>query len=626
MRMVGIRVVLLVAALLATTPAGAADLGPVQGGALPAPLPLFPPDNWWNVDVRGAPVDSGSAAFIAYINNGGQRRLHPDLGGEVSPGSVQTYGMPYAVVDGTQPRLTVDFVLYPNESDGVGVPFYPVPVEAITEPHWIEGGEPGNVDLRGQDRHLLIVDRDRNWLYELYNVYYNAASGRWEAGSGAFWDMNTNGRRPEGWTSADAAGLAILPGLVRYDEVYGLGVPEIRHALRVTVRSTNGHVYPASHSAGSTPGALPMGARLRLKASTDISRFAPEVQKIFRAMKRYGLIVADNGSDMFIGGTFDTRWDNGILNPAFGALTASDFEVVQLGWQPGAGPVSLSSLGVNPSTVAGGQSATGSVTLSGPAPAGGVVVTLASTKPASARVPTSVIIGAGLIAGSFAITTSVVAASTAVDLRASYNGSTEVATLTVMPPPPTVTSLRLSPSTVVGGSTSTGTVTLSRAAPPGGVVVAIGSSKPAVAGAPATVTVAAGQLSASFAISTTAVSGGTSAAISASYNGGVPKTATLTVTLPTTSSLTLSPSTVVGGSSVSGTVTLSGPAPSAGIVVMLTSSRPSQAAVPRSVTVAAGQWSSTFSVTTAPVTTDTTAWISGTYRGATKGATLTIKR
>ena len=627
MRIVWIGVVTLVAALVATMPAGAAGLGPVQGGALPGPLPLFPPDNWWNVDVSGAPVDGGSAGFITYINNGGQRRLHPDLGGEVSPGSVQMYGMPYAVVDGTQPRLTVDFVLYANQSDGVGVPFYPIPAEAITEPHWIEGGEPGNVDLRGQDRHLLIVDRDRNWLYELYNVYYSAASGRWEAGSGAFWDMNTNGRRPEGWTSADAAGLAILPGLVRYDEVYDPGVAEIRHAFRVTVRSTNGHVYPASHDAGSTPGALPMGARLRLKESTDISRFAPEVQKIFRAMKRYGLIVADNGSDMYIGGTFDTRWDNDILNPAFGALTASDFEVVRLGWQPGADPVvSLSSLGVNPSTVAGGQSATGTVTLSGPAPAGGVVVTLASTKPASARVPATVTIGAGLVSASFAVTTSVVAASTAVDLRASYNGSTEVATLTVMPPPPTVTSLRLSPSTVAGGSTSTGTVTLSRAAPPGGVVVAIGSSKPTVAGAPATVAVAAGQLSASFAISTTAVPAGTSAVISASYNGATPKTATLTVTLPATSSLTLSPSTVVGGASVSGTVTLSGPAPPAGIIVMLTSSRPSQAAVPRSVTVAAGQRSATFSVTTAPVTADTTAWISGTYRGATKGATLAIKR
>jgi hypothetical protein len=165
--------------------------------------------------------------------------------------------------------------------------------------------------------------------------------------------MNTNGRRPEGWTSADAAGLAILPGLVRYDEVYDPAVPEIRHAFRVTVRSTNGHVYPA-HTTPAPPRRPAHGRAAAAQGEHGHLALHPEVQKIFRAMKRYGLIVADNGSDMYIGGTFDTRWDNDILNPAFGALTASDFEVVQLGWQPGANPVvSLSSLGVNPSTVAG---------------------------------------------------------------------------------------------------------------------------------------------------------------------------------------------------------------------------------------------------------------------------------
>src|SRR6266516_5670473 len=260
--------------LLLSSPANATGMGPIEGGALPGPLPLFPPDNWWNADVSGAPVDPGSAAFIAFINNGGTRRLHPDLGGEVSPGSTQVYGMPYVVVDGTQPKLTVRFIAYPGESDGVGVPFYPVPVEAITQPHWIEGGDPGNVDLRGsQDRHLLIVDSEHNYLYELYNVYFNPTQGRWYGGSGAFFDMNTNNRRPEGWTSADAAGLAILPGLVRYDEVYDdAAVPVIEHAFRVSVRATQGHVYPASHTAGSTAGALPMGARLRLKASVDVTQ------------------------------------------------------------------------------------------------------------------------------------------------------------------------------------------------------------------------------------------------------------------------------------------------------------------------------------------------------------------
>jgi hypothetical protein len=211
------------------------------------------------------------------------------------------------------------------------VPFYPIPDEAMTQPHWIEGGQPGNIDLRSEsDRHLLIVDRDNRHLYELYNVFFDGT--RWHAGSGAFFDLTQNGRRPEGWTSADAAGLAILPGLVRYDEVFGNG--EIEHAFRVTVRSTNGFVYPASHRAGSTNGALPMGARLRLKASKNLAGFRPEIQKIFRAMQRYGLIVADNGSDMYISGTFDTRWDNGILNPAFGTLTANDFEVITRGWQP----------------------------------------------------------------------------------------------------------------------------------------------------------------------------------------------------------------------------------------------------------------------------------------------------
>jgi hypothetical protein len=308
----------------------------IQGGALPQPLPLFPPDNWWNLDISTAPIDPGSAAFINFI--GPTRGMHPDFGGDVSPGSTQNYGFPYAVVDGTLTKRAVQFQ-YADESDGVNhttgasVPFYPIPDEAIAQAHWIESGEPGNVDLRSSsDRHLLIVDRDNRKLYELYNVFYDGS--QWQAGSGAFFDLDTNGRRPDGWTSADAAGLAILPGLVRYDDVFGTG--EIQHAFRVTVRSTNGYVYPASHRAGSTAGALPMGARLRLKASRDISTFTPEVQRIFRAMKRYGLIVADNGSDMYISGTYDNRWNNGVLNPAFGAIKASDFEVVTLGYSSAA--------------------------------------------------------------------------------------------------------------------------------------------------------------------------------------------------------------------------------------------------------------------------------------------------
>jgi hypothetical protein len=180
------------------------------------------------------------------------------------------------------------------------------------------------------DRHLLIVDRDRWLLFELFAASWNAGRQRWEAGSGAVFDLSSNARRPEGWTSADAAGLAILPGLVRYDEAMR---GPIRHALRVTVRRTNGYVWPASHRAGATSGAPPMGARLRLKASKDLSRFPGYIQNIFRGMQTHGLIVADNGSDLYVSGAMDPRWNNDELNPAFASLSAGDFDVIRLGWR-----------------------------------------------------------------------------------------------------------------------------------------------------------------------------------------------------------------------------------------------------------------------------------------------------
>src|SRR5216683_1150420 len=300
-------------------------------GSLPGPL--FPADNWWNQDLSSAPVDARSAQFIAFINNGGARGLHPDFGGFESPGSAGIYGFPYVVVPGNQPKKAVQFY-YGDESDGVdhatgrSYAFYPIPDEAITQAYWIEGGPPGNQDPGG-DRHMLIVDRDNRVLYELFDLHWNGS--QWTGGSAAAFDLKTTARRPDGWTSADAAGLAIFPGLVRYDEV--TGADEIRHAFRVTVRATNGYVWPASHRAGSNSSALPMGARLRLKASKDLSGYNPAVQRIFRAMQRYGLIVADNGSDMYVSGTFDPRWDNDILNPAFRSLTANDFEVIELGWR-----------------------------------------------------------------------------------------------------------------------------------------------------------------------------------------------------------------------------------------------------------------------------------------------------
>ena len=288
---------------------------------------VFPVTNWWNQDISAAPVDSQSQSIINWISGrntspSSVRRLHPDFG--PSP-----YGIPYVVVGGDQPRVPVTFVAYGDESDsGVpGLPGYPIPDAARTQPNYIEGAVAGGGT--SGDRHMLIIDRDRWLLYETYATRWNASSSHWEADAGAIFNLATNDRRPEGWTSSDAAGLAVFPGLVRYDEVFGAG--EILHAFRVTTRATNGYVWPASHRAGSTSGAPPLGARLRLKPSRDISGFSPEIQRIFRAMKRFGLIVADNGSDMYVSGTMDARWNNDVLNPAFRALTADDFEVVRLG-------------------------------------------------------------------------------------------------------------------------------------------------------------------------------------------------------------------------------------------------------------------------------------------------------
>jgi hypothetical protein len=282
---------------------------------------LLPADNWWNQDISNAPIDPQSDAYVDYV--GRTRTSHPDFG-------PPPYGIPYVAVGGTEARRSVTFVDYGSESDTGfrGEVGYPIPDVARTQPNFIEGGVPGGGS--SGDRHMLIVDRDKWVLFELFATRWNPGLQRWEAGSGAVFDLSSSARRPEGWTSADAAGLAILPGLVRFDEAMR---GPVRHAYRVTVRRTNGYVWPASHRAGSNAGALPMGARLRLKSSKSLSVYPGYIQNIFRAMQTHGLIVADNGSDMYVTGAMDSRWNNGELNPAFGSLTAGDFEVVRLGWR-----------------------------------------------------------------------------------------------------------------------------------------------------------------------------------------------------------------------------------------------------------------------------------------------------
>ena len=333
------RAALMVLCLLSSSMASAQI---IRGGALPPNPPIHPPDHWWNVDISAAPVDPNSTNFINFI--GATVGLHPDFGGDsLDDPPPAIYGMVYMTVPGTQPLEVVTWTTDWNESDdgAPGRPIgYPIPAEAKTGVKWIESGYAGNDD-QGGDRHMLIVDRDNRILYELYRTVWNPATQKWEADSGAIFKLDSLERRPEGWTSADAAGLAILPGLVRYDEVFGTA--PIKHAFRLTVDFTKGHVWPASHTAStsSNNNALPMGARLRLKATRNISGFTPEMQRIFRAMKKYGLIVADNGSDLYVSGTYDTRWNNDVLNPAFRALTANDFEVITLGIRAPATPTNL---------------------------------------------------------------------------------------------------------------------------------------------------------------------------------------------------------------------------------------------------------------------------------------------
>ena len=292
------------------TPASTPDLGP---GASLHGKQLFPSDNPWNQDISTMPVDPNSPNLISSI--GINTGLHPDFG-TVYNGAPN--GIPYIVVGGTQLRVNINYTAYGDESDPGP---YPVPPNAP-----IEGGP----NSQG-DRHVLVIDRD-NWkLYELGYAFPINNGASWNANCGAVFDLTSNALRPAGWTSADAAGLPIFPGLVRYDEVFEQGV--IGHALRFTVQnSRRAYVSPARHYASSNTSTNlpPMGMRVRLKASFDVSGFSPAMQVILRAMKRFGMIVADNGSNWYFSGAPDPRWNDNELN-TLKTIKGSNFEVVQMG-------------------------------------------------------------------------------------------------------------------------------------------------------------------------------------------------------------------------------------------------------------------------------------------------------
>ncbi|MBN2007421.1 MAG: right-handed parallel beta-helix repeat-containing protein [Anaerolineae bacterium] len=289
------------------------------GSVTPGPGPqiegcqIYPADHIWNARVDTLPVDTRSSAYINTI--GATGGFHADFGSGVwPPGSDSPIGIPFVTVPGTQPMVAVTFD-YDGESDPGP---YPVPSGAP-----IEGGP--NSD---GDRHVLVLDRDHCILYEMYYAWPQT-NGDWEAGSGAVYDLGSYALRPSGWTSADAAGLPILPGLVRYDEVAS---GEIRHAIRFTAEQTrHAYVWPARHYASELTGSQypPMGQRFRLKANFDISGFSSEMRVILQAMKTYGIILADNGSNWYISGVPDERWDNDVLHE-FGQVHGSDFEAVDV--------------------------------------------------------------------------------------------------------------------------------------------------------------------------------------------------------------------------------------------------------------------------------------------------------
>jgi len=297
--------------------------------------PILPNNNIWNTPVDTLPVDSNSNLYIDTI--GANTSVHADFGSGLWDGG--PIGIPYTTVPGTQEKVNVSF-LYDDESDPGP---YPIPADAP-----IEGGSSSD-----GDRHVLVIDRDNCILYELYRAFPQP-DGSWEADSGAIYHLNSNDLRPAGWTSADAAGLPILPGLVRYDEVAS---GEIDHAIRFTVPQTRrAYVWPARHYASSLTGTQypPMGQRFRLKASFDISGYSSQVQVILRAFKKFGIILADNGSAWYISGVPDERWDNDMLHQ-LDNVRGSDFEAVD-----------VSSLMISPNSGAALQGTANTITVTSP--------------------------------------------------------------------------------------------------------------------------------------------------------------------------------------------------------------------------------------------------------------------
>ncbi|HNC08704.1 MAG TPA: hypothetical protein PLX14_08360 [Anaerolineales bacterium] len=275
---------------------------PIGNGPSLAGCPMFPANNVWNTPIDTLPVHAMSDAWIESIGSG--ETIHMDFGSGTWEGGL--IGIPFNIVAGsTVPTFEAEFY-YPEESDAGP---YPIP-------------DNPNIEY-GSDHHILVVDTETCTLYEIFDASSDGAN--WQGGGGAIWDLSSNALRPDTWTSADAAGLPILPGLVRYDEIE---TGAINHALRFTVEVSAGYLWPGRHLTDDPQdGVPPLGARFRLKADYDISGFPPEMQVILQALKTYGMFLADNGSDWYVSGAPDERWDNDMLH-LLDVLTGNDFEAV----------------------------------------------------------------------------------------------------------------------------------------------------------------------------------------------------------------------------------------------------------------------------------------------------------
>lgn len=545
---------------------------------------VFPADNIWNTPIDTLPVDSHSAAYIANI-------------GATSPVRYDMT-MPYVTVPGTQPKVPVVFSS-PTESDPGP---YPIPPDAPVEGNGVPG-----------DQHVIVIDRDNCILYEMFKSV-KQADNSWTAVGGSIFNLNSNALRPAYWSSADAAGLPIYPGLMKYDEV---AAGEIRHAIRFTAPSTQRlFVWPGRHyaSTNTDPNLPPMGQRFRLKASFDISGFSPRMQVILKAFKKYGLILADNGLPWFFQGVPDSRWDDNELY-TLRQVVGSNLEAVNVSSlmiDPNSGearqPAAVS-VGLSPSAVSlrAGQSQTFTATVNGAA-------STAVTWSYSPQVGT-------LVNGVYTAPASITTAST-VTIKATSTVNTGVSAAATVTLTPSLTILTYpANNTLTGGGILALLVYLKSAAPAAGVPVTVTSSNTSVMPS-ATGTVPSGATSVRINLTAKPVTAKSTAVLTISA-GGMSNTATVTVLPPVPSSVALYPASTIH-SKVSGQslVYLTGPTAVA-TTVTVTSSNPSVLTVSNAILAAGATWGR-FTITAGTVTASTLVPIWVSTGGVTYTAVVTV--